>query len=358
MKWLCLAGAAAMLLPVLHAQYAPPPDAYSLTGVNGMMGVPVSTKVYRDGSRALVESSAPNTHTFTLYDLKAHSAVSWSPDNGSVGCSKSTFSGDWGDPFAMSAELNKQAATMGARQAGTETVNGFTTKVLEAATPDGSTAKAWIESKYGLVVKMVLAPKTGEPRTIIEVQSFTPGKPPAATFNLPADCAAAAAAPNPPTAQEKIAMVTGGNAADYAQAIMPPPSPNGCDVQLRVVRARTMQPIASGFQVAIDREVDIEHPAHYVIGVSDTGHGTFSGGGLHEVTGEMRNGTLRIGAAPKVFDIEVAFPGGSGSTSALIYRQCPRPQSVLLMVVQDPQNLSKGVDWLWAKSGKHATPQP
>ena len=40
--------------------------------------------------------------------------------------------------------------------------------------------------------------------------------------------------------------------------------------------------------------------------------------------------------------------------SALIYRNCIAPQTVLLLVVKNPAKVTDGADWLWAKSGKFA----
>src|SRR3974390_1863854 len=141
----------ALLVPLLRAQYAPAPDgsapapdAYSLTGVNGMFGPNVSMKLWRDGQRAVLESSAPKVHTMSLFDLQAHSVLTWVPGDATVPCTKGTFGGDWGDPFALSAELNSQVAAQHGRQTGTEAVNGIAAKVMEAASPDGSSAKAWI----------------------------------------------------------------------------------------------------------------------------------------------------------------------------------------------------------------------
>lgn len=339
--------ALSLLVPLLRAQYAPAPDAYSLSGVNSMMGPPVTVTIWRDGPLALLESSASRTHTMSLYDLQAHSVVTWMPDNSAASCTRGSFSGDWGDPFALSAEVNSQVAAQHARQVGAEPVNGIDAKVMEAAGPDGSNARAWIESKYGLVLKLVMAPKTGSQQTIVEVTSFTPDKPPAAVFTPPASCPKVAASPTPPAR----------NTSDFSDAMMPPASSNGCNVVLRVVRAGTMQPLTGGFQIAIDRAVDPEHAARYVIGQAPNGRVTFSGGGLQEVTAQLHNGALRIDAAPARFDVEAAF-GAGGSASALIYRQCYRPETVLLLLVRNPQKLSDGADWLWVKSGKFATAQP
>jgi hypothetical protein len=90
------------------------------------------------------------------------------------------------------------------------------------------------------------------------------------------------------------------------------------------------------------------------MGVGADGHVRFSGGGLHEVTAQIRNGVLRIDNVPPQFDLETAF-GNAGSSSSLIYRHCFAPETVLLYVVKNPAKISDGGDWLWVKSGKYAT---
>jgi hypothetical protein len=124
---------------------------------------------------------------------------------------------------------------------------------------------------------------------------------------------------------------------------------------LRVVRAGSMAPVTSGFQVAVDKTVDLDHPASYQMRIGSGGRATFSSGGLKEVTSQLQNGVLHIDDAPLHFDLEMAF-GNGGSSSALIHRQCFGPQTVLLYVVGNPDKLSDGTNyWLWVKSGKYAT---
>ena len=65
----------------------------------------------------------------------------------------------------------------------------------------------------------------------------------------------------------------------------------------------------------------------------------------------MRNGVLRIENAPEHMYIENNF-GSAGGGMAYIHRQCSSPETVLLMVVRDPTKIGKGIDFLWAKSGK------
>jgi hypothetical protein len=130
---------------------------------------------------------------------------------------------------------------------------------METDTPDGK-AQVWVEEKYGLVIKLSIAPKTGQPLTMVEVKQLSLAKPAASVFVLPPACAEAAKAPRVPTEAERIAAETGDNAQDFTDAMMPPPSENSCSVALRVVHAGSMEPI-TGFQIAIDTaRNDVDHP--------------------------------------------------------------------------------------------------
>ncbi len=345
-----------VMTPQGRAQYAPPPQTYSVTEVNSMFGPAVNMQIYRDGSKVLVDQShaalpgGQPAHLRTLYDLETHRNFTWDLIHSNVPCGGGTFSGDWGDPFAMSAEMTADLAKQHATPIGSATLNGIPTKVFEADSAQGKT-KAWVEEKYGLLVRLMMAQKTGEPQILFEIKHLNLTKPAESFFILPPACAEAAKAPRVPTEAEQVAADTGGNAQDYADASMPPASKNSCAVLFKVVRAGSMQPLTSGFQVAIDTNVDLEHRAHYVMGVSSAGRSTFSGGGLHEVTSQMRNGVLRIENVPPQFDMELTF-GNGGASSALIYRECFAPQTMLLLVVKNPDKLSDGARWLWVKSGK------
>jgi hypothetical protein len=347
---------AGFVAPEVRAQYAPPPNAYSVTEVNSMFGPEVHMQVYRDGLKVLLDQSyaaqpgGKPGHTRTLYDLQSHRNFTWDLLNKDVPCGGGTFSGDWGDPFAMSAEMNADLAKQHLNPVGGATLNGIPTKVFESDSPQMK-AKAWVEEKYGLVIRMTMSAPNGQPRTLVEVSALSLAKPAASVFVLPPACAKVAMTPPPPTEAELIAADTGGDAQDFANAIMPPPSKNSCTMLFKVVRAGSMEPMTAGFQVAIDTTVDVNHPANYVMGASSTGRSTFSGGGLHEVTGQMRNGVLQLENVPPQFDMELTF-GKGGASSALLYRQCFAPQTTLLLVVKNPDKLSDGARWLWRKSGK------
>jgi hypothetical protein len=317
----CLATAA-----LACAQYAPPPEAYTITQVNSMMGPPVTMQIYRDGSKVIIDNTNPpsqpgakGSRVRSLYDLQAHTNTSWSLDEPNPSCGGGTFSGDWGNPFAadMADELAKQHAT----QTGVETVNGLSTKVYEFDMP-GATgkSKAWIESKYGLVMRIQFAQPSGPPKIVSETKSAVFAKPAGVVFAIPAACASA---PHVPTEEERFAAETGEPASNFANATHSSGSKDSCAVLFRMVRAGSMTPVTSGFQVLLDTK-----PA------------------------QMQNGVLRIANAPEQFNVDVRVP--SGGAEAQIYRLCAGPQTTLLMVVKDPENMSKGVDWLWAKSGKFA----
>jgi hypothetical protein len=337
---------------MLGAQAPVAPTAYTITFTNSVLGPAELMKVYRLGSKALVDqiSAAKATdpeapHTLSLYDLKTQRSLSWSSTRSSAGCVTGTFSGDWGDPFSGVDELTGQ----GAKQVGTEMIHGFAAKVIEGSAENAG-IKAWVDTNTGLVLKVQMSQPGGAMRTVSEVMEVSLTPPPPSIFAIPTSCAAAAA----PTEEEKLAALTGGNLQDFVKAIYGPGSKNACAVLYRVVKAGTMEPIISGFQVAVDLNVATEPTPSYSIGVSQSGHATFSGGGLHEITSQTHNGVFRIDHAPAQFELETAF-GNPGDAQANIYLQCFAPQTVLLYVVKNPAKITDGSEWLWVKSGKYAT---
>ena len=123
-------------LPALLAQPSPP-TAYTVT----QLGPGMESTIYRSGAKALSEATIPGadgkaTHTRTLYDLQAHTTLSWDPADASS-CGNGSFSGDWGDPFATSNQILTDAKSKGAKETGAETLNGIATKVLEVTIPEG-----------------------------------------------------------------------------------------------------------------------------------------------------------------------------------------------------------------------------
>ena len=194
----CLAAAAlfAGLAPsVSNAQPAVAPTRYSVTEILFFVVPDQIMKIGRDGQSAIIEQSIParadhptGVHSRAYYDLKAGLSYTLDLIDRATPCGPSKVSGDWGDPFAMSADLIAQMAKFHPTNAGAATVNGIATEVSTATTPDGQ-AKVWVEPKTGLIVKWVMTPPNGPPRTMTEVTSFSQTPPSPAALALPTKCA-------------------------------------------------------------------------------------------------------------------------------------------------------------------------
>ena len=346
------------------AQSATAPTAYTVTTNNAMLGGRGVTKIYRLGSKALVDQSGspaevtgPSRTVYlrTLYDLNTHESLTWDPVNNSATCVKGSITGDWGDPFGGAAGLLKQ----GARQVGAETIDGFATRILETPAGPKGTVRAWVDPGTGLVVKEQITPPGETPQTVLEVTNVNLGAPAASVFLVPEGCAEAAGVVQAPSASpqgamDEISALTGGNAKNYVNGTVGPGSKNSCTMSFRVVRAGTMEPIADPFQVAVDLKVASETNPHYTIGVNEEGKATFTGGALHEIAAQGRDGSFQVENVPAEFEMDLEF-GGAGSAAASVYRQCSAARTVLLYVVKDPTNIAAGGGWVWVKAGKYAS---
>ncbi|MGO8759125.1 MAG: hypothetical protein ACLQG3_13465 [Terracidiphilus sp.] len=344
--------------PLLKGQ-TPPPTAYTITEATGDAANPGTTTIYRNGNQAVIDirqAAQPGTtaasRTVSLYDLKAGVNHAWTPDASPVECSAGRFSGDWGDPFAMTADLSGDIAKGDLKPTGEETLNGIATTVYEGTT-QGTNIKAWLDRKDGLVIRATYGAPGGPLLTLVDIRKVSLAPPPASVFALPAACAGVNPAASP---ADLIAAETGDDAANYVNGIYGPGSTNSCSVVLRVVKAKTMTPITH-IQVAIDTTYNQNNPPHYEFGVHNDGSQTYSGGGIHEITNLVHDGVARLGTPPAYFmlgvnPIEPGHAGGMG----LVYRQCFAPTTVLLYVVKDYGTSSESGDFLWVKAGKYAVP--
>jgi len=168
----------------LRCQTANAPTTYTVAENNAMFGSTMIVKIYRNGSKALVDSrSGPDwtgpkpMHTRAIYDLNTQRSLIWDLTDSSVPCGNSTFSGSWGDPFEDSASLLADVYKQNPKQLGPETVHGMTAKVLEADDPARKT-KVWVDTKYGLLLKAQSIPANGAPLTILEVTDVSYSAPP------------------------------------------------------------------------------------------------------------------------------------------------------------------------------------
>jgi hypothetical protein len=302
------------------AQYTPAPQAYTVVQRNSLFGPDTTTSFYRNGSKAAMDIVHPDSHTRAVFDLQAHTSISWDASDAGAECGNGSFSGDWGDPFAFSAGMLDDLKKQNPTPAGSETVNGVSAKVSEFVMP-GTTGKSkvWIDPKYGMIMRILMAQAGGAPKVAWETTQMNFAPPPATVF-VPA-CKASAPVP---TDDDKIAAITGGSGSDYAFANKGEPSNGGCMILFHVVRAGSMTPVTTGFQVFLDgKEVPV-----------------------------LPNGLARLLNTPKQFNLDVRVP--SGGATGPIFRQCNKPQTTLLLVAKNWDKLGEGADWLWVKSGKLA----
>jgi hypothetical protein len=346
------------LLALAFLAHAEAPTFYTITQNAPTPGA--TSTLYRSGSRVLnifsspAQGATPASRTYTLYDLAAGVSFSWNPDDKNVPCSANHFSGDWGDPFAQSTDLQAAIAKGDLKPAGTETIDGLEAQVF-AGTTEGANLKAWLDAKDGLVLRVEMSAPGSAPMRAIDVTRVSFASPDGSLFVLPAECAGVKP---PPTPAELIADETGDDAANYVSAFAGPGSKDSCDVVLRVVEAKTMSPLTN-LQVAIDTEYNQNdpNPPHYEFGVGNDGTETFSGGHLHQIPTGPHNSSINLGSSlPPYWNMVVnaVHPGHSGGPG-MFYRQCFAPTTVLLYIYKNYGQSNEAVDALWVKSGKYAT---
>jgi hypothetical protein len=347
------------LAPLVSAQT--PPTAYTIK--EALPGPNAGTMIiYRNGAQVLIQydhpaqpDGTPASRSLSLYDLKAGVSRTWDPTGKPITCSAGTFSGDWGDPFQSTKELTDSIAKGDLKPVGAETISGIPTKVY-AGTTQGANLKAWFDQKDGLVVRLAYGAPGAAMTNMVDIRSVSFTSPPASLLALPATCANVKP---PPTPAELIAAETGDSAANFVNAIFGPGSQNTCSILVHVVAAKTMAPLNRKYQAAIDTTYNqnAPRPGGYTFGVRDDGTSTYSGGGLHEITNQIHNYTLRIDNPPAYFQFGINIPTPHhGADVGLIYRQCFAPVTNLYWVVKDPANPADGGDWLYAKAGKYAAP--
>lgn len=344
------------LAPLMQAQT--PPTAYTITQNGNSPGA--TTTVYRNGSKVLAivnepaQGSTPAMRIYSLYDLAASIDYTWSPETIPIPCSSGTFSGDWGDPFAMTAEVEKDIASGDIKPAGTETINGIATQIYVGSNAQ-ATEKVWFDQKDALVIRAQLAGAGAPLMTLVDIANVSFAPPDPKLFIPPPACAGQ----KPPrTAAQLMTDETGDDPANFVNGMYGPGSANSCNVVLRTVQAKSMTPITN-IQVAIDTQYDQNNPnpPQYNFGVRADGSQTYSGGHVREITSQVQNGMVSLGTPPAYFMLSVnVIQPGRAAGMGLVYRQCFAPTTVLLYVVKDYGQQDQNGDFLWAKSGKYATP--
>jgi hypothetical protein len=182
------------------------PQAYSLSEVTYMTEVSMFTgqasnlKVYRSGSKELVELTIPpwaaepkGVHQRYLFDFQAHKA--YIQDFTHNACS-------WKNYISARAPINYDPVTGGDMTAaqlaeakqhavGTESVNAIPAWITESDTKD-SKFRMWIAQKGDFVVKLAIPGDDGKFNTWLEVKQVDFSPPAAALFVPPANCSAQA----------------------------------------------------------------------------------------------------------------------------------------------------------------------
>jgi hypothetical protein len=358
-----------LLFPALAcAQYSPAPRAYSLTEYNSMFGMPMTRQIARNGQKVFIDQTMPpgspgsqGIHMRTLYDLDRHTSFTWDLLEPSRPCDSPTvFDGDgnWGDPFESSASMRQQMLG-GAKKVGPAALNGIAAELYSVTAPQG-TAKIWIEPKYGLMVKVEMAMAGGPAQTRYELKSFSDAPPAASNFVLPPACASGLNKPLPKTGSQVKAGVTGGRSAEFIDVFNDPPDTaamnRSCNVYLRVVKEGSLEPVKTGFQVAVVTEIVDQRQPNVHVDVGADGRARFSG---HEVTNQLRDGVLRIPNVPKDLWLYIHMINAAGGGEALFQRQCIHPEQVLLVTAPAGQNKPGEPPlqshYLWVKSGPLAT---
>lgn len=237
---LILAFATAGALRV-HAQGAAPPRTYTISELNNMMIPDLTVKLYRDGTKELVEQSRPKSadapkgyRMRTLYDFQAHKLYTWDMIETSSPCGiqniSETEAPEVFDVITGAAKMAAEIAKRRPKTVVTETVAGGPAWIFEAPDPGGQgTIRQWLTVKGDYLVKSALVPKSGPMQVMLEVAELNFEKPLASWFALPPICAkpAAEATPvsapaAPPSSSSTAVQVSDAEANALPPGLMPP----------------------------------------------------------------------------------------------------------------------------------------
>jgi hypothetical protein len=207
------------------------PQTYSFTEDPGFpLAGPNVTKIFRDGSREVVEQTMPagfggrekEYRSHLLYDFQAHKLYTQVLSDPGVPCGLQDYADASApaefDPISGSDALQKELAGAGhLTTVGSEAVNGIPAKIAEATTPQGK-GRVWLAQDGGFPVKVVFTGPDNKPETIIEVKQLSFAKPPASVFVPPAGCVAVQTAQTAPKPSNNVTAVTLKEVPNYTGA--------------------------------------------------------------------------------------------------------------------------------------------
>ena len=167
--------------------------------------------------------------------------------------------------------------------------------------------KAWFDQKDDLMIKSGFGAPGGPLTFMADIRSISFAPP----LRLFSPCPRAAPASSPhPHPPNLIAYETGDNGDNWVNAIYGPGSKTSCSILVHVVAAKTMAPSLDTLQAAIDTTYNRTAPPHPATPSASaaTAPRPISGGGLHEITNQVKNYTLRIDTPPAYFNFGVNIP--------------------------------------------------
>lgn len=186
----------------LSAQ-SPAPQTYSLTSVSMLTeasmftGRAANLKIYRNGSKELVDLTLPpaqtgsqGVHMSYLFDFQAHKA--YTLDVNTNACSWMNYVSARApvnyDPLTGSDAVLAELANQSPQVLGTQVINGISAKVEEVAIPGQGQVKLWIAEKGNFIVKWKGVGLDGKSQTQLEVKQLSFTKPSDALFAPPSNC--------------------------------------------------------------------------------------------------------------------------------------------------------------------------
>jgi hypothetical protein len=191
-----------VVVPHLSAQSSTP-QAYSLTLISNLTEVSMfsgresNVKIYRNGSKELVEvtlapqaGNSKSVRMRYLFDFQAHKAYTQDVINNACSWMK-YVSADAPvnyDPITGSAVMLADTAKVKPQVLGTEAINGIRAKAEEFVSPGQGKSKIWLAEKGNFIVKLEGVGPDDKPIMNMEVKQLSYDKPPDALFAPPPNC--------------------------------------------------------------------------------------------------------------------------------------------------------------------------
>jgi len=123
------------------------------------------------------------------------------------------------------------------------------------------------------------------------------------------------------------------------------PTDRACKIVFQVLDASD-KPIHTGYAIAVDKNVDPDHQPSYEVDQDAAGKYSFKGGGIADLSGQVKDGKVEIMGAGKAFTVEVALPGQM-NRAAIIRRQCTSDVATLVFVPPSQANGNLFGEWRW-----------